>query len=67
VVGDGSGELQILLKPADAAQRTAVILPIDSTLELRLDIATRLYLRLRGKRIGLVPRALRLTPLQKTG
>lgn len=65
VVADSGSELHISLKDADAALRPAVILPIDSAFALRMDVATRFYRRLQGKRIGLLPRALRLTSLQK--
>jgi hypothetical protein len=66
VIGDGTGDLHISLAGAAAPQPLAVVLPIDVAFELRLDAAARLYRRLRGKRTGLTPRALRLTPLQRT-
>jgi hypothetical protein len=65
VVSDGSNQLHIFLSGADVATHPAVILPIDAAFELRLDIAMRLYRRLRGKRNGLLPRPLQLTPLQR--
>lgn len=66
VVGDASGQLQIWLQSADAEQPSAVVLPFDSAFELRLDVASRLYRRLRGRRTGLLPRALQLTPMQRS-
>jgi hypothetical protein len=67
VVGDGTGELHISLTAgADAARPLAVALPIDTAVELRLDVAKRFCRRLRGKRTGLTPSALRLTTLQRT-
>jgi hypothetical protein len=65
IVGDDTGELHISLASADAAGPLAVVLPIDAAFELRLDVAARLYRRLRGKRAGLTPHALRLTALQR--
>ncbi|WP_432431221.1 DUF2285 domain-containing protein [Methylocella silvestris] len=64
-IGTLSGELHIWLQDADAASRPAVILPVDSMFDLRLDIALRLVRRLRGRRISLMPRALHLTLMQK--
>lgn len=65
IIGVPSGQLHIWLQDADAARRPAVILPVDSVFELRLDIALRLVRRLRGRRISLMPRALQLTLMQK--
>jgi hypothetical protein len=66
VVGDASGDLHVWLQEVVAAERPAVILPLDDACELRIDIASRLYRRLRGKRTSLLPRALQLTPMQRT-
>lgn len=66
VVGDASGQLQIWLQNADAEQPSAVVLPLDGAFELRLDVASRLYRRLRGRRTTLLPRALQLTPMQRS-
>ena len=65
IIGAPSGQLHVWLQDADAASRPAVILPIDSVFELRLDIALRFVRRLRGRRISLMPRALQLTLMQK--
>jgi hypothetical protein len=43
-----------------------VLLPVDPTFDLRLQVALRFVRRLRGERTKLLPAALRLTPLQKT-
>jgi|GEM_PF-608241 len=65
VVGDAFGALHIWLRGDDAAQRPAVVLPVDKVFEVRLDIALRLVHRLHGRHVSLLPPALRLTPLQK--
>lgn len=65
IIADTSGELHVWLQDPNAAARPAVLLPSDSVFELRLDIATRLVRRLRGRRINLLPSVLRLTPFQK--
>jgi len=65
VVSDASGNLHIWLQDADATRRPALILPLDGMSELRLDIALRLYRRLRGRQTGLLPRGLQLTPMQR--
>jgi hypothetical protein len=65
IAGD-SGELLVQLQDSEASRRPAVLLPLDSRFELRLDVALRFVRRLRGERTNLLPTALRLTPLQKT-
>lgn len=61
VVSGTSGGLHVWLKEDDAAQRPAVLLPIDGAFELRLDVAWRFIRRLRGQSIDLLPRLLRIT------
>ena len=65
VIGDPSGEVHVWLPHGDGAQ-TALIVPNDGGFELRIDIAMRFFRRLRGQRVALVPRALQLTPLQRS-
>ena len=65
VIADGSGELHVRLRDAQAARRPAVLLPLDSMVELRLDVALHFVRHLGGQRLGLVPVALRLTPFKK--
>ncbi|MGL3111798.1 DUF2285 domain-containing protein [Bradyrhizobium sp. BR 1432] len=65
VIAEGSGEVHVRLQDEQAARRPAVLLPIDSMAELRLDVALRFVRRLGGQSIGLLPAALRLTSLQK--
>jgi hypothetical protein len=65
VIVDGSGELHVRLAADHAGTRSAILLPPDSSFELRLDVALRFVRRLRGQRINLLPAALRLTPLQR--
>ncbi len=38
---------------------------MDAVSELRLDVALRFFRHLSGKRVTLLPRALRLTPIQR--
>ncbi len=65
VIVDGSGELHIRMQDDQAARRPAVLLPLDSMSELRLDVALRFVRRLAGQRINFLPTALRLTSFQK--
>lgn len=65
VIADESGELHIRLQDEKAARRPAVLVPLDSTFELRLDVALRFARRLSGQRIALLPAALQLTSFQK--
>ncbi|MCA1396960.1 DUF2285 domain-containing protein [Bradyrhizobium sp. BRP56] len=65
VIADGSGELHVRLQNQRAARRPAVLLPLDSMAELRLDVALHLVRHLGGQRPGLLPAALRLTPFKK--
>jgi len=65
VIVDGSGELHVRLQDEQAARRPAVLLPLDSMAELRLDVALCLVHHLGGQRLGLLPAALRLTPFKK--
>jgi hypothetical protein len=66
VVADTSSDFHIWLQDAPAALRPAVILPLDRACEFRLDLAFRFIRRLRGGHLTLLPRALRLTSIQKT-
>jgi len=65
VMADESGELHIRLQADQAAQRPAVLVPLDTMFELRFDVALRFVRRLNGQRISLLPAALRLTFFQK--
>lgn len=65
VIVDGSGELHIRVQDDQATRRPAVLLPLDSMSELRLDVALRFVRRLAGQRINFLPTALRLTSFQK--
>jgi hypothetical protein len=65
VIVDGSDELHIRLQDDQATRRPAVLLPLDSMFELRLDVALRFARRLSGQRINFLPTALRLTSFQK--
>jgi hypothetical protein len=65
VVLDARDELHIRLRTTSSAERPAILLPIDSSFELRLEVALRLVRRLRGQRTTLLPAVLRLTPAKK--
>lgn len=65
VATDASGELHIRAQDDQAMRRPAVLLPLDSMFDLRLDVALRLARRLRGQRVNFLPTALRLTSFQK--
>lgn len=65
VIADGSGEVHLRLRDEQAARRPAVLVPLDSMGELRLEVALNFVRRLGDQRIGLVPAALRLTSFQK--
>jgi len=66
VIIDGQDELHLRLRRPESGERSAVLLPIDATFELRLEVALRFVQRMRGERTKLLPAALRLTPMQKT-
>jgi len=65
VIADGSGELHVRLHNEQAARRPAVLVPLDSMAELRLEVALHFVRRLGGQRLDLLPAALRLTSFQK--
>ncbi|QHP66437.1 DUF2285 domain-containing protein [Bradyrhizobium sp. LCT2] len=65
VIAEGADELHVRLRDEQAAQRPAVLLPLDSMGELRADVALHFARRLAGQRTGLLPAALRLTAFQK--
>lgn len=65
VIADGSGELHVRLRDAQAARRPAVLVPLDGVGELRAEVALHFARRLAGQRSGLLPAALRLTSFQK--
>jgi hypothetical protein len=65
-VADASGDCHIWLQDSHAVLRPALVLPLDSESEIRLDLAFRFIRRLRGDRVTLIPRALRLTFIQRT-
>ena len=66
VISDKSGALHMAWREAGAATHPAIVLPLDDMIELRLEAATNLVRRLRGKRASLDAAGLRLTALQKT-
>jgi hypothetical protein len=65
-IADTSSDFHVWLQDAPAELRPAVILPLDRACELRLDLALRFIRRLRGGHVTLLPRALRLTSIQRT-
>jgi hypothetical protein len=66
VIVDGTGELHIRLRNELAARRPMILLPVGlSSVDLRLDVASRFVRRLHGQTIGLLPQALRLTMQRK--
>ena len=65
-VADTSSDCHIWLQDSHAVLRPALILPLDTACEIRLDLAFRFVRRLRGDRVTLVPRALRITFIQRT-
>jgi hypothetical protein len=65
VIADGSGELHVRMRDEQGVRRPAVLLPIDSMAELRLDVALHFVRRLGGQSIGLLPAALQLTSFQR--
>jgi hypothetical protein len=54
-IADETGRLVIQPRNDRAFLRPAILLPLDTLFELRLDIALRLTRRLRGGRIKLLP------------
>lgn len=65
VIGDAPGALHVWLPDAETARPTAVILPFEPAFELRFETALRLFRRLMGRRVALLPAGLQLTPQQK--
>lgn len=65
VVIDGAGEVHVLLRDERTADRPAVLVPLDGSFELRMEVALRVARRLRGEDVELLPVALRLTPTKK--
>ena len=65
IILDGEQELHVRLRQPASVARPAILLPIDETAELRLQVALRFVRRLRGQRTNLLPTALRLTSQQK--
>lgn len=49
-----------------APRRPAIILPLDASLEIRLEVASRFVRRLQGGAAGPLPRALQLTVQRRT-
>jgi hypothetical protein len=66
IIKDPDGFLEIASDSDQALRHPAVILPLDASIDLRIDALRRLVRRLRGKPAGSIPRGLQLTPLQKT-
>lgn len=65
IIEDPEGHLEIASDGDDALHRPAIVLPLDASIDLRIDALQRLVRRLRGKPAGPIPRGLRLTTLQK--
>jgi hypothetical protein len=66
VIGDATGRIHVCLRHTGSTHRHAVIVPVDSIFRLRLDVLSRVALRLQGRRANLLPPALRLTSLQRS-
>lgn len=67
VIGDDTGgALHVWLPDAETAQPAAVILPFEPGFELRFETALRLFRRLMGLRVALLPGGLQLTSQQRT-
>ena len=62
---DETGEIQLQVEGAEALRRPAILLPLDDLFELRHKVAASFVRRLRGEPVDLLPRALRLTALQR--
>ena len=63
---DETGEVHARIQDDNAIRRPAILLPLDDMFELRLDVALHFVRRLRGESAELLPRILRLTPLQRS-
>ncbi|WP_317135208.1 DUF2285 domain-containing protein [Nguyenibacter vanlangensis] len=64
-ISDETGTVSVRSSDPQAFERPAILLPLDTMFELRLDIALRIVRRARGQAVKLLPTALRLTPLQR--
>ncbi|OBS50460.1 hypothetical protein A8B73_21470 [Methylosinus sp. 3S-1] len=65
VIGDARGEIHVWMNER-APSRPAIILPLDASLEIRLEVASRFVRRLQGGAAGPLPRALQLTAQRRT-
>lgn len=65
VIGDAAGALRVWLPDAKVARPAAVILPFEPGFELRFETALRLFRRLMGQRVALLPVVLQLTLQQR--
>ncbi|MFG1374238.1 DUF2285 domain-containing protein [Xanthobacter oligotrophicus] len=61
VIADTRGDLSVWLHGPNAAHRPAALMPLDDTLNLRIEVLERLARRLQGRPAGPLPRALQLT------
>lgn len=66
VIADGSGEVHVRWRDGRTTRRPVILLPLDSMFEVRLDVALGFIRRLRGQRVGLLPRTLQLTAQQRS-
>lgn len=65
ILADPQGDHRLWLHGANAANRPALIIPLDAAFELRVEVMWRFYRRLRGRPAGPLPRTLQLTPLRR--
>jgi hypothetical protein len=65
ILRESGGDHRLWLHGVDAANRPAVLIPLDKSLELRIEALWRFYRRLRGRPAGPPPRALQLTSLRR--
>jgi hypothetical protein len=66
VVADASGELHIWVPDNIETRHAAILMPLDTIFELRIDVTLRAVRRLHGQAVELLPSALRLTAYQRT-
>jgi hypothetical protein len=65
-VSEPPAGFQIALLDGQAPQRPAAVLPLDGAIELRIEVLQRFVRYLRARRVDPLPRALQLTPYQRT-
>lgn len=61
VIADAHGDLSVWLHGPNAAHRPVALVPLDDTLDLRIEVLERFARRLQGRAPGPLPRALQLT------